>query len=499
MSTAPDLARDGKRILTASYDKTARIWDTQGKELAVLKGHTQPVNSALFSDDGKRILTASWDKTARIWDTQGKELAVLKGHTQPVNSALFSEDGKRILTASYDNTARIWDTQGKELAVLKGHTQPVISAIFSEDGKRILTASYDNTARIWDTQGKELAVLKGHTGYVISAIFSEDGKRILTASYDNTARIWDTQGKELAVLKGHTSAVFSARFSDDGKRILTASYDNTARIWDTQGKELAVLKGHTSAVFSARFSDDGKRILTASYDNTARIWRMEELDDLLGRGCEWLNDYLVIHAEDLDNLKVCQTPKNMKAAAPYLVKAGEDKAKSGDIEDAIATFKTALKWNPQLKFAPQKKAEEFEDKGKAERLVSEASSLVREKKIKEAIAVYNQAQKLDAKVEIDFDAWGRLCRQGSLNKSAKEVMFACGNAVKLAPDSGYIRDSRGLARALTGNYQGAINDFEAFIAQTDDKESKAQREGWVKLLREGKNPFTEEELKKLRG
>ncbi|MHC5738272.1 hypothetical protein [Nostoc sp.] len=54
-----------------------------------------------------------------------------------------------------------------------------------------------------------------------------------------------------------------------------------------------------------------------------------------------------------------------------------------------------------------------------------------------------------------------------------------------------------MARALTDNYQGAIEDFEAYIAQTEDKDSKAQRQRWVKDLRAGKNPFTEAELKKL--
>ncbi|WDD33287.1 hypothetical protein PQG02_02465 [Nostoc sp. UHCC 0926] len=54
-----------------------------------------------------------------------------------------------------------------------------------------------------------------------------------------------------------------------------------------------------------------------------------------------------------------------------------------------------------------------------------------------------------------------------------------------------------MARALTGNTQGAIEDFEAYIAQSDDKDSKAQRQRWVKDLRAGKNPFTDAELKKL--
>ena len=79
--------------------------------------------SAAFSGDGKRVVTASADKTARIWDAEsGKEIAVLKGHGGIVLSAAFSGDGKRVVTASEDKTARIWDAEsGKEIAVLKGH------------------------------------------------------------------------------------------------------------------------------------------------------------------------------------------------------------------------------------------------------------------------------------------------------------------------------------------------------------------------------------------
>src|SRR4051812_24768173 len=58
-------------------------------------GHTNYVNSAVFSSDGKYVLTASFDKTARLWDaTTGKELRQFKGHTNYVTSAVFSSDGK---------------------------------------------------------------------------------------------------------------------------------------------------------------------------------------------------------------------------------------------------------------------------------------------------------------------------------------------------------------------------------------------------------------------
>ena len=69
--------------------------------LFTLYGHTGPVTSAAFSPDGTRILTGSWDRTARVWDARtGTTLFELKGHTGGVNSVAFSPDGLRILTGS---------------------------------------------------------------------------------------------------------------------------------------------------------------------------------------------------------------------------------------------------------------------------------------------------------------------------------------------------------------------------------------------------------------
>jgi len=272
---------DGKRIVTASFDHTARVWDAEtGHLLATLTGHTDDVLDAAFSPDGKRIVTASKDDTARVWDSEsGALLATLTGHTDQVLDAAFSPDGKRIVTASEDHAARVWDAEsGHLLATLTGHTDWVFDAAFSPDGRRIVTASKDDTARVWDAEtGHLLATLIGHTGWVTNAAFSPDGKRIVTASGDDTARVWDAETDHLlATLTGHTDDVSHATFSPDGKRIVTASYDQTARVWDAEtGHLLATLTGHTSEVRFAAFSPDGRRIVTASEDNTARVWDAE--------------------------------------------------------------------------------------------------------------------------------------------------------------------------------------------------------------------------------
>ena len=269
---------DGRRIVTASADKTARIWDAASAvQLAVLSGQNVPVHCAAFSPDGRRIVTASADKTARIWDAlSAVQLAVLSGHDSFIESAAFSPDGRRIVTASDDKTARIWDAASAvQLAVLSGHDSFVESAAFSPDGRRIVTASNDKTARIWDAaSGVQLGILSGHDGIVYSAAFSPDGRRIVTASADKTARIWDVASRaQLSVLSGHDGIIYYAAFSPDGRRIVTASADKTARIWDVASSaQLGVLSGHGGTVEFVAFSADGRRVLTASDDTTARIW-----------------------------------------------------------------------------------------------------------------------------------------------------------------------------------------------------------------------------------
>jgi WD40 repeat protein/CHAT domain-containing protein len=272
---------DGRQVLTANGDGTARLWDRSGVLVAKLPvyegeelpGYEKTIHSALFSPNGTQILTASYDGNARVWDTQGNLLLTLK-HEDWVKSAVFSPDGGHILTTCEDGIARLWDISGQLLVEFPDHQFWSNSAVFSPDGRQVITVSYGGIINLWDTQGNLLLEFQGHQEIETSAIFSPDGRQILSAGgQDKTARLWDIKGNLLVEFRGHKDSVESAVFSPDGSQVLTSSADKTARLWDTQGNLLAIFRGHEDRLISAVFSPDGQQILTASLDDgTARLW-----------------------------------------------------------------------------------------------------------------------------------------------------------------------------------------------------------------------------------
>ena len=155
---------DGQRVVTASWDNTARLWDAaSGKAIGEPMKHESGydvdfqltgryVRSAQFSPDGQRVVTASNDATARLWDAaSGKAIGESMKHENRVNSAQFSPDGQRVVTAS-GWTVRLWDAaSGKPIGEPMKLEDEVTSAQFSPDGQRVVTASNDKTARLWDS------------------------------------------------------------------------------------------------------------------------------------------------------------------------------------------------------------------------------------------------------------------------------------------------------------------------------------------------------------
>ena len=175
-----------------------------GKPVATIQ-HSGWVHSASFSPDGKHLVTASDDNTAKIYwlvDGQWQEKVTIQ-HSNYVKDASFSPDGKHLVTASSDHTAKIYglvDGQWQEKATIQ-HTHGVNRASFCPDGNQLVTASDDNTAKIYglvDRYWKQKASIQ-HSSWVIDASFRPDGKYLVTASNGTTVKI------HMLVMKGDDS------------------------------------------------------------------------------------------------------------------------------------------------------------------------------------------------------------------------------------------------------------------------------------------------------
>ena len=350
--TSEQFSPDGQRVVTTSYDRTARLWDAaSGKPIGEPMKHEDTVISAEFSPDGHRVMTASNDKTARFWDAaSGKPIGEPMKHETAVKSAQFSPDGQRVVTASYDNTARLWDAvSGKPNGEPMKHEDAVNSAEFSPDGHRVVTASRNRTARLWDAaSGKPIGEPMKHEAAIKSAQFSPDGQRVVTSSYDNTARLWDAaSGKPIGEPMKHESAVKSAQFSPDGQRVVTSSYDKTARLWDAaSGKPTGKPMKHENTVNSAQFSPDGQQVVTASFDNTARLWDAPSMTDK-----DTKEDILLLaelaEATGGATLETVGQAENLKLLAPEQVIASREKiaAKFARIPLELTPLQRVMKWS----------------------------------------------------------------------------------------------------------------------------------------------------------
>jgi WD40 repeat protein len=266
---------DGGRVVTASNDKTARVWDAAtGRAISPTLQHAHEVVRAAFRPDG-RVVTVDRDGTAQVWDAvTGERVAPPLPLGRKVTQASFDRDARQVATVGTDTAAGVWDLATGRYVALRGQ-DGVLSASFSPDGRLLVTAGNDKTARLWDAAtGRPLASPLKHDDIVCHAAFSPDGRLLVTAGNDKTARLWDAAtGRAISPPLWHARPVTQAAFSPDGRRVVTASMDRTARVWDTAtGQPLAPPLVHLGRVAEATFSPDSRRVATASWDGTTRVW-----------------------------------------------------------------------------------------------------------------------------------------------------------------------------------------------------------------------------------
>jgi WD40 repeat protein/serine/threonine protein kinase len=279
--TAVAVTPDGRRAVSASRDRTLRVWDLgSGQVVRTLEGHLKAVTAVALTPDGYGAVSASRDGTLRLWDLAGGHLMrTFEGHTERVTAVVVTRDGRRAVSASGDRTLQVWDLEsGQPLCTLKGHTERVTAVAVTPDGSRAVSASDDRTLRVWDLEnGQPMQTLAGHTNVVTAVATTPDGLRAVSASRDRTIRVWNLEsGHIIRTLEGHANVVTAVAITPDGRRAVSASGDRTLRVWDLEtGRVVRTLEGHTERVTAVAVTPGGRRAFSGSYDCTVRLWELE--------------------------------------------------------------------------------------------------------------------------------------------------------------------------------------------------------------------------------
>ena len=346
---------DGKTLATGGgWDHTIHLWDVDTCALRTgLKGHTGKIRDIAFSPDGTRLITASLDKTMRLWDagtgTEQKNLpppddainrvvaanrmltlleqGILPKKRDDVHSVKFSQDGTQLISVSSDGSLHLWDvdTGRYQFSFSIGeHTHWVSTLAFSADSKYLisntalegrvrvwsvetftqhalltvpqevidltfpanLTKLAGRTLRhgiqVWDSETKApLSTLEGtprRVGYW-PLVFSPDGT-ILAGSnragaLSNKVELWESDtGRHLFTLEGGTGAVSRYTFSPHSKVLASGDENGTIVLWDTEtGKSLSHPTGHTKRIRAFAFSADSKTLASGG-GNKIRLWKV---------------------------------------------------------------------------------------------------------------------------------------------------------------------------------------------------------------------------------
>nr|XP_033794203.1 denticleless protein homolog [Geotrypetes seraphini] len=412
-STAPDIAHV---LAVANEEGLLRLYDTEthANERQIFKewtAHSNAVFDIAWVPGEHKIVTASGDQTARLWDVRAGELiGTCKGHQCSLKSVAFSKYEKAVFcTGGRDGNILVWDTRcskkdgfyrqvnqisgahnaldkqtpsmlkkkkqaAKGLAPAVDSQQSVTVVLFQDEHTLISAGAVDGVVKVWDLRKnysscrQEPVPMKAFPypgastrklGYS-SLVLDPTGSNLFANCTDDNIYMFNVTGLKtapVAVFSGHQNSTFYVKssVSPDGQFLLSGSSDHSAYIWKVSESQLppVLLMGHSQEVTSVTWCPtDFTKIATCSDDNTVRIWRLRRGNkenacalgkaDQVGWACRKKQEVVSIDAaKHTTPAKAPQMESNTTVSSPIIAACAPNC--TGDLPLATNTPTTSLK------------------------------------------------------------------------------------------------------------------------------------------------------------
>ena len=266
------LAYCNNTIATGSSLQDIIILDIlAGSQIAILSGHTECVQSLIFSSDGTLLVSGSSDKTVKLWDIQtGGVIRTLCGHKGAVQSVSISANNTMIASGSDDMTIRLWNIKTGDCCIIE-KSDLVNTVTFSPTNSQfLLSSSGFGIVEQWNMNGQKVG--SQIPGSYIT--FSPDGTQFVSCNWKNIT-IRDTSSRMTVMEFNLTGNANHCCFSPDG-RFIAAAADSTIQLWDITGHSpylVQVLIGHAQYITSLVFSSS-LTLISSSLDNSIKFWQI---------------------------------------------------------------------------------------------------------------------------------------------------------------------------------------------------------------------------------
>ncbi|GAA5826592.1 hypothetical protein JCM11251_002440 [Rhodosporidiobolus azoricus] len=265
---------DGEVLVSGSKDNTARVWKALRREdedeavwscIGRAEGHVESIGAVAVSKRDRHLLiTASQDRTAKIWDLASlltssasaspddsplplRALSTTKIHDKDINSLDISPNDKLLVSGSQDRTAKLFSISHTPatkstpaaatlslLGTFKGHKRGVWSVKFSPVDQCVATASGDRTVKLWSLQDFScVKTFEGHSNSVLRVDFLTRGMQLATAASDGLVKIWNVKDEEcVATLDNHEEKVWALTVAKDESHVVSGGADSVITMWE---------------------------------------------------------------------------------------------------------------------------------------------------------------------------------------------------------------------------------------------------------------------------